>query len=76
MAKTFDHSSAQLRVLTGGSAEPRPRSDQELVEALRRGDPSVAEELHDRVRPQILRTLGKLLRGNPRDHELFASNAA
>jgi len=53
--------------LVAGSAAPRPQrpeptlDDSELLAALRRGDPSAATAFHDRVRPQVDRTIRRLL---------------
>ncbi|HEX3772546.1 MAG TPA: sigma-70 family RNA polymerase sigma factor [Polyangiaceae bacterium] len=46
-----------------GSAAPPPLAldDSELLAALRRGDPSAATTLHDRLRPQVDRVVRRLL---------------
>lgn len=43
------------------SATTPALDDSELLAALRRGDPSAATALHDRVRPQVDRTIRRLL---------------
>src|SRR5689334_11056459 len=49
----------------GGSPQPRPASpaldDSQLLDALRRGDPSAATSLHDRARPIVVRAVARLL---------------
>jgi RNA polymerase sigma-70 factor (ECF subfamily) len=75
--------SARLRlVATGapaqapGSVPPPPRvpalDDSELLAALRRADPNAATALHDRVRPQVDRTITRLLGRRDADHEDLA----
>jgi RNA polymerase sigma-70 factor (ECF subfamily) len=49
--------------------------DRELVAALRRGDTRVAAAFHDRVRPGIDRTLGRLLGRRDVDHDDLAQRA-
>jgi RNA polymerase sigma-70 factor (ECF subfamily) len=48
-----------------GEATPRPPEssldDAQLLDALRRGDPSAAGALHDRARPLVVRTVARLL---------------
>jgi RNA polymerase sigma-70 factor (ECF subfamily) len=46
--------------------------DAELLAALRRGDTSAAAALHDRVRPQVDRTIRRLLGRRDVDHEDIA----
>jgi RNA polymerase sigma-70 factor (ECF subfamily) len=49
--------------------------DAELLAALRRGDASAAVAFHDRVRPQVDRTIGRLLGRRDSDHEDMAQMA-
>ena len=50
---------------TTSPSEPKPLlDDAEILAAIRRGDPSAASALHDRVRPRIDRTVRRLL-GRP-----------
>jgi RNA polymerase sigma-70 factor (ECF subfamily) len=61
------------RLAAGSSppaAGPKPFAldDSELLAALRRGDPSAATTLHDRLRPQVDRVVRRLL--GPRDPDL------
>jgi RNA polymerase sigma-70 factor (ECF subfamily) len=60
-----------------GVAARRPSpslDDIELLTALRRGDPSAATALHDRLRPQVDRTIRRLL-GRDVDHDDLAQLA-
>jgi RNA polymerase sigma-70 factor (ECF subfamily) len=43
--------------------------DNELVAAMRRGDDSASTALHDRLRPRVEATIGRLLGGRDDDHE-------
>lgn len=71
----------RLRVLAGGAPaewaeRPTPvRDDSELLAAVRAGDPGAATAFHDRVRPQIDRTLRRLLGPRDADHQDLAQNA-
>lgn len=59
----------------GASRRPSPSLDDiELLTALRRGDASAATALHDRVRPQVDRTIRRLL-GRDVDHDDLAQLA-
>jgi RNA polymerase sigma-70 factor (ECF subfamily) len=49
--------------------------DSELLHALRRGDPTAATALHDRVRPLVDRTIARLLGRRDADHEDLAQLA-
>lgn len=49
--------------------------DAELLAALRRGDTAAAAAFHDRVRPQVDRTLYRLMGRRDRDHEDVAQLA-
>jgi RNA polymerase sigma-70 factor (ECF subfamily) len=66
---------ARLRLVPSGPASARPPEpsapaldDSELLSALRRGDSAAATALHDRVRPQIDRTIFRLLGRGDVDH--------
>jgi RNA polymerase sigma-70 factor (ECF subfamily) len=49
--------------------------DSELLAAVRAGDPSAATALHDRVRPQIDRTIARLLTADDIDQDDIAQQA-
>jgi RNA polymerase sigma-70 factor, ECF subfamily len=57
----------RLWLVPGSAPVPAPPpakpalDDSELLAAIRRGDPSAATDLHDRVRPQVDRTVCRLL---------------
>jgi RNA polymerase sigma-70 factor (ECF subfamily) len=65
------------------SSGPRPAGvaaapaldDSELLASLRRGDTTAATALHDRVRPQVDRTIRRLLGPHDFDHEDVAQQA-
>jgi RNA polymerase sigma-70 factor (ECF subfamily) len=52
---------APVEVPTSPSPRKPALDDLEIIEAIRRGDASAASALHDRVRPQVDRTIGRLL---------------
>ncbi len=54
---------------------PPALDDSELLVALRRGDPSAATALHDRVRPQVDRTIRRLLGAGDVDRDDVAQLA-
>ena len=62
-----------------GRAGPRPPApsvdDSELLSALRAAEPSAATALHDRVRPQVDRTITRLLGRRDPDHADLAQLA-
>jgi RNA polymerase sigma-70 factor (ECF subfamily) len=66
---------------TGVNPAAAPRApvpaldDSELLAAVRSGDPSAATALHDRVRPQIDRTISRLLTPDDVDHDDLAQQA-
>ena len=62
---------------SGQRPAPAPLAfdDSELLAALRRGDPSAATALHDRLRPQVDRTIRRLLGSNDPDHHDMAQQA-
>jgi RNA polymerase sigma-70 factor (ECF subfamily) len=70
-----------LWLVPGPERPAPPRSptpaldDSELLAALRAGDPSAATALHDRVRPQVDRTIVRLLGWRDVDHEDIAQQA-
>jgi RNA polymerase sigma-70 factor (ECF subfamily) len=71
---------AQLRLVVGGGvaagATKRPSlDDAQILAGVRAGDETAAAALHDRVRPQIDRTLIRLLGRRDRDHEELAQAA-
>lgn len=49
--------------------------DSELLASMRAGDPSAATALHDRVRPQVDRTIRRLLGSRDFDHDDIAQQA-
>jgi RNA polymerase sigma-70 factor (ECF subfamily) len=66
MASPVDDRRPRLRLASHrGEAIPRPPEspldDAQLLDALRRGDPSAAGALHDRARPLVVRTVARLL---------------
>jgi RNA polymerase sigma-70 factor (ECF subfamily) len=68
-----------LRLLRGG-AEPRPVSDStlddlQLVAAVRDGNTTAAALFHDRLRPVVDRTLGRLLGTRDPDYDDLAQQA-
>jgi RNA polymerase sigma-70 factor (ECF subfamily) len=65
----------RLRLVPSAPGPARPSEpsapaldDSELLSALRRGDPLAATALHDRVRPQVDRTIYRLLGRGDVDH--------
>ena len=56
-------------------AAPPAFDDSELLASLRKGDPLAATALHDRVRPQVDRTIRRLLGPGDFDHEDVAQLA-
>jgi RNA polymerase sigma-70 factor (ECF subfamily) len=60
--------------LPGPAARPS-LDDNELLTALRNADPSAATALHDRVRPQVDRTISRLLGARDPDHADLAQLA-
>jgi RNA polymerase sigma-70 factor (ECF subfamily) len=76
--------SPKLRLVSSNQALPdfgqpgpsgRAVDDSELLAALRQGDATAAAVFHDRVRPQVDRTLGRLLGRRDADHEDMAQLA-
>jgi RNA polymerase sigma-70 factor (ECF subfamily) len=65
--------------LVRGSERPAPAplafDDSELLGAIRRGDSGAATALHDRLRPQVDRTIRRLLGANDPDHNDLAQQA-
>lgn len=49
--------------------------DAEILAGVKRGDPSAAVAFHDRVRPQVDRTIGRLLGRRSSDHDDLAQTA-
>lgn len=76
-------SSPNIRLVSNEPARPLERrppaapsfDDVELLTALRRGDVSAASAFHDRVRPQVDRTIYRLLGRRDNDHEDVAQLA-
>ena len=56
-------------------APPPSLDDSELLTAMRASDPSAATAFHDRVRPQVDRTIARLLGRHDADHEDLAQLA-
>src|ERR1041385_9244860 len=77
------HPNIRLVSNAAGAASPTDRrpaplpslDDAELLAALRRNDASAAAAFHDRVRPQVDRTVGRLLGRRDDDHEDVAQMA-
>jgi len=56
----------------GGTRQPPPIDDIQLLAALRAADPGAAEALYERSRPIVTRTLNRLLgRNDPEHQDLF-----
>lgn len=83
---TGRHRALRLVDATEHAAEPAPPQttpprgtpafdDSELLAAVRAGEPSVAAAFHDRVRPQVDRTIRRLLGPNDPDHDDVAQIA-
>ena len=74
MATSSTGTLAKLRLVTGATAStPATRTpaldDSELLAAVRAGDARAATALHDRMRPQVERTVGRLFGRQDADHE-------
>ena len=70
----------KLWVVPGGAGRPKAPAppaldDSELLASLRQGDAGAATALHDRVRPQVDRTIRRLLGPGDFDHEDIAQQA-
>src|SRR5580700_6229760 len=65
MASKTERGEARLWLVPTASSVPPPAprafDDSELLAAMRRGDASAATALHDRLRPQVDRTVRRLL---------------
>ena len=66
MATKSDRQEARLWLVPGSGSAPPPSpsrafDDSELLAAIRQGDPGAATALYDRLRPQVERTLRRLL---------------
>jgi RNA polymerase sigma-70 factor (ECF subfamily) len=74
MAAPLDKSRPHLRLASAGG-EPAARypepslDDAQLLDALRRSDAKSAAALHDRARPLVMSTLGRLLGHSDRDRD-------
>jgi RNA polymerase sigma-70 factor (ECF subfamily) len=63
-------SGTRRQVTSPAAPAPAPAlDDAEILEGVRRGDVSAAGALHDRARPQVDRTIVRLLGRRDRDHE-------
>lgn len=68
LSRALDPAVPQSQVLASPKAN-LAFDDSELLHAVHEGDPSAAAALHDRVRPQVDRTIRRLLGGGDVDHE-------
>jgi RNA polymerase sigma-70 factor, ECF subfamily len=83
MSSNVARSRPNLRLVPSGAPEgassPPPAAaafdDSELLTAVRAGDASAATAFHDRVRPQVDRTVRRLLGANDPDREDIVQNA-
>src|SRR5579859_2289582 len=82
MSSNIARSRPNLRLVPPGapegtSASPPPAAfdDSELLAAVRKGDTSAAQAFHYRVRPQVDRTVRRLLGANDPDREDIVQNA-
>jgi RNA polymerase sigma-70 factor (ECF subfamily) len=81
MSTSAARAKPNLRLVPPPSQAPAPRvptpslDDSELLAALHAGDPAAATALHDRVRPQVDRTIRRLLGRRDADHEDIAQQA-
>jgi RNA polymerase sigma-70 factor (ECF subfamily) len=73
----MSRANARLKLLVTERVQPPEQAqpiipaldDSELVAAMRRGDDSASTALHDRLRPRVEATIGRLLGGRDDDHE-------
>lgn len=80
MATSSAHSKPKLWLVPRGAGKAPVVAapafdDSELLASLRRGDASAATSLHDRVRPQVDRTIRRLLGPRDFDHDDIAQQA-
>jgi len=60
----------QLRVVARGGGPPQaPRSDEELIDAVKRGDDRVSAEIYDRLLPVVDHTLYRVFGRRETDHD-------
>lgn len=59
----------QFRAVPGGGSAKVPASDEQLIEAVRRGDTRVADELYDRLVGVVDRTLFRVFGRRESDHD-------
>lgn len=75
----FDSGARPFRVIQGGSAPDDSvqvtLSDLQIVGAIRDGNAAVAALFHDRMRPIVDRTLGRLIGGRDPDYDDLAQQA-
>jgi RNA polymerase sigma-70 factor (ECF subfamily) len=64
-----------LRLVKGDSQPPASETDGALLQAVRAGDTTAAVSFHDRVRPVVERTLGRLLGARDPDREDLVQQA-
>jgi RNA polymerase sigma-70 factor (ECF subfamily) len=80
MVSPVDNRRPRLRLASHeGEFTPRPPEssldDAQLLDAVRRGDPSAAGALHDRARPLVVRTVARLLGRTDWDREDLVQQA-
>src|SRR5207249_4058000 len=59
----------QFRAVPGGGSAKEPASDEQLIDAVRRGDTRIADELYDRLVGIVDRTLFRVFGRRESDHD-------